>query len=100
MTTGGSVPSAGVSLPAADARVPVDPQQAPHGVPGGKFLPYGLGLIAALLMVGGFSLGVYIPNLHNGLLAAAFTAVGVFVLRRRPGHREGWLFVAAGVAHA
>jgi len=53
-----------------------------------------------VFVVGGFSLGVYLPNLHNGLIAATFTAVGVFVLSRRPGNREGWLFIATGVAHA
>ena len=33
-------------------------------------------MICALLVAGGFILGVYMPNLHNGLIAAAFTAVG------------------------
>lgn len=59
-----------------------------------------LGLVAAVLVASGFALGVHLSNLHNGLLAASFTAVGVFVLDRRPGHREGWLFVAVGLAHA
>ncbi len=68
--------------------------------PGVVVAGYGLGLTSAFLVAGGFSLGVHLANLHNGLIAAAFTAVGVFVLRLRPGHREGWLFIAAGVAHA
>jgi antitoxin (DNA-binding transcriptional repressor) of toxin-antitoxin stability system len=59
-----------------------------------------LGGLAALLAIGGFGLGVYLPNLHNGLIAAAFTAVGVFALRRRPDNREAWLFAVTGVAHA
>ena len=63
-------------------------------------MPYGLGLICALLVAGGFTLGVYMANLHNGLIAAAFTGVGVFVVLRRPGNREGWLFIATGVATA
>ena len=43
---------------------------------------------------------VYMPNLHNGRIAAAFTRVRVFVICRRPGNREGWLFIATGVTHA
>ena len=62
--------------------------------------PWALGLICAALVTGGFGLGVYMPNLHNGLIAASFTAVGLFVVGRRPGNREGWLFVATGLAHA
>ena len=53
-----------------------------------------------MLVAAGFSLGVYLANLHNGLIAVSFTAVGVFVLTKRPGHREGWLFIATGLAHA
>jgi signal transduction histidine kinase len=59
-----------------------------------------LGVACLALVAIGFGLGVYLPNLHNGLIAAAFTAVGVLVLARRPGNREGWLFVATGLAHA
>lgn len=62
--------------------------------------PWALGLICAALVIAGFGLGVYTPNLHNGLIAASFTAVGLFVVGRRPGNREGWLFVATGLAHA
>ncbi|MFE9644294.1 sensor histidine kinase [Streptomyces sp. NPDC006365] len=51
-------------------------------------------------MTVGFSLGLYLPNLHNGLIAASFAAVGLFVVGRRPGNREGWLFVATGLASA
>ena len=100
MTAGASFVGAGISPPAADARVPGKPQQTPDGGPRKTVLPYALGLISAVLVAGGFSLGVYMANLHNGLLAAAFTAVGVFVVCRRPGNREGWLFTATGVAHA
>jgi signal transduction histidine kinase len=59
-----------------------------------------VGLCCALLVLGGFSLGMYPPNLHNGLIAASFTAVGLFVVVKRPGNREGWLFVATGLASA
>lgn len=66
----------------------------------GARAPVALGLVCLALVAGGFALGIRLPNLHNGLIAATFTAVGVLVLGRRPGHREGWLFVAAGLAHA
>lgn len=90
----------GVTPPLADAGIPVDREQPAPGGRGATVVAYGLGLICGLLVGGGFLLGVYMPNLHNGLIAAAFTAVGVFVVLRRPGNREGWLFIATGVAHA
>lgn len=67
---------------------------------GGNVVPLALGLVCAVLVAAGFGFGVYLPNLHNGLIAATFAAVGVLVLRRRPGNREAWLFVATGLAHA
>lgn len=51
------------------------------------------------LVVPGMLLGVQWDNLHNGLLALSFAAVGSFVLGRRPGQREALLFLAAGLAH-
>jgi signal transduction histidine kinase len=59
-------------------------------------LPAAVGLVVAA----GFTLGFQADNLHNGLLALSFTAVGAFVLYRRPGQREALLFTAAGVAQA
>ncbi|MEV6490447.1 hypothetical protein AB0M20_17740 [Actinoplanes sp. NPDC051633] len=59
-----------------------------------------VGAVTAALVAGGFALGVHVGNLHNGLIAASFTAVGLFVVRRRPGNRVGRLFVATGVGHA
>ncbi len=59
-----------------------------------------LGLVAMVMVVAGFGLGVYRSNFHNGLIAAPFTAVGVFVVLRQPRNRAGWLFLATGVAHA
>jgi signal transduction histidine kinase len=59
-----------------------------------------VGGLCTLLVAVGFSLGLYLPNLHNGLIAVSFTAVGLFVLAKRPGHREGWLFAATGLGHA
>ncbi|HWD80483.1 MAG TPA: histidine kinase [Kribbella sp.] len=57
-----------------------------------------VGLGTALLVGYGLMLGFHLDNLHNGLLGAAFTAVGLYVLRMRPGHREARLFVATGIA--
>ena len=89
--------------PAADCDAHADPPGASHdGRPrrARRIAPGALGLLSAALVIGGFSLGVHLPNLHNGLIAATFTAVGVFVVAKRPGNREGWLFIATGLAHA
>lgn len=59
-----------------------------------------VGALVAVLVAGGFVLGFQQANVHNGLLAVAFTAVGLYVVWQRPGNREAWLFVATGVAHA
>ncbi|MBB5868087.1 signal transduction histidine kinase [Allocatelliglobosispora scoriae] len=61
---------------------------------------WALGTATAVLVGGGFALGLNVGNLHNGLIAASFGAVGLYVVHRRPGSREGWLFVAVGVTHA
>ena len=53
--------------------------------------------VVVVLAVVGFSRGVWLPNLHNGLLAVAFAVVGSYILYQRPGHREGGLFLATGV---
>jgi hypothetical protein len=53
--------------------------------------PVALGLLSLTLVASGFGLGIHLPNLHNGLIAATFTAVGVLVLGKRPHNREGWL---------
>ncbi|HEX2053672.1 MAG TPA: hypothetical protein VHJ78_08120, partial [Actinomycetota bacterium] len=57
-------------------------------------------LLVALLVGYGWFLGFHLDNLHNGLLAASFSAVGLYVVRMLPRHREGWLLVAVGVIHA
>jgi DNA-binding CsgD family transcriptional regulator len=67
--------------------------------------PRGLRGLVPLLLVSavvvivavGLSRGLWLPNLHNGLLALALTIVGAYVLFQRPGHREGLWFMAAGV---
>lgn len=53
-----------------------------------------------VLVALGMLLGVQEGNLHNGLLALSFAAVGDLVLRRRPGQREAELFLLAGAAQA
>ena len=59
-----------------------------------------VGVVTAGLVAVGFALGLHVGNLHNGLIAASFGAVGWYVIRRRPSNREGWLFLATGAAHA
>lgn len=56
--------------------------------------------LAVVLVTLGFARGFWLANLHNGLLALAFTGVGAYVLFQRPGHREGILFTATGVVEA
>src|ERR1700712_1780437 len=53
--------------------------------------------LVVVLVAFGLSRGIWLSNLHNGLLALALTIVGAYVLFQRPGHREGLLFMAAGV---
>jgi hypothetical protein len=48
----------------------------------------------------GWRLGLHPDNLHNALLGGSFSAVGLYIVRMRPRHREGWLFVATGVVHS
>lgn len=57
-------------------------------------------LLVATLVGYGWFLGFHVENVHNGLLGGSFTAVGLYVVRMRPRHREGWLLVATGVLHA
>lgn len=86
----------------ADARDGVSPEDERQGH-SGRWRTVGvagLGFIVAVLVAVGFGLGVYGANVHNGLIAAPYTAVGVFVVLRRPRNRVGWLFLATGVAHA
>ncbi|HEY5978252.1 MAG TPA: histidine kinase [Microlunatus sp.] len=59
-----------------------------------------LGLLVIGLVAFGATLGFHLGNLHNALLAFTFAGVGLYVLRARPGHRVGQLFVGLGVASA
>jgi len=72
-----------------------EPTRGPRGA-----LPLLLVSIVVVLVTFGFSRGFWISNLHNGLLALAFAAVGSYVLVQRPGHREGVLFMATGLLEA
>ena len=53
-----------------------------------------------VLVTFGLARGFWLSNLHNGLLALAFTAVGAYVLFQRPGHRAGVLFMSTGAVEA
>lgn len=53
-----------------------------------------------ILVIVGLAQGLWVANLHNGVLAVAFTAVGAHVLHERPRHRVGQVFVATGVVEA
>lgn len=59
-----------------------------------------MGLLVLGLVAYGATLDFHIGNLHNALLALTFAGVGLYVLRARPGHRMGQLFVWLGVADA
>ncbi|WP_148572605.1 sensor histidine kinase [Nocardioides caldifontis] len=59
-----------------------------------------LGVLVLGLVGYGATLGFHLGNLHNGLLALTFAGVGLYVLRARPGHPVGQLFVYLGVAGA
>jgi hypothetical protein len=71
------------------------------GFRGGRGLgPLSLVSGVVVLVAFGQARGLWLSNLHNGLLAVAFTFVGAYVLYQRPGHREGRLFLATGVVEA
>ncbi len=53
-----------------------------------------------VMTVAGWARGLESTNLHNGLLALAFTGVGAYIGFQRPGHREGLLFLATGTLEA
>ena len=59
-----------------------------------------IALVVAGLVGSGWSLGFHLDDAHNGLMGLSFTAVGLYVVRMRPRHREGVLFVAVGILHA
>ena len=63
-------------------------------------MPLLLVSLVVVVVAFGLSRGLWLSNLHNALLALALTIVGAYVLFQRPGHREGLLFMAAGVVEA
>ncbi len=63
-------------------------------------LPLLLLSAVVVLVTLGLARGLWLANLHNGLLALAFTAVGAYVRFQRPGHLTGALFLATGVVEA
>ena len=56
------------------------------------------GVVVAV--VAGFSRGIWLPNLHNGLLALSFASVGAYVLHQQPENRCGTAFLATGIVEA
>lgn len=56
------------------------------------------GVVVAV--VAGLARGVWLANLHNGLLALAFAFVGAYVSHQQPRNRFGWAFLATGVVEA
>lgn len=63
-------------------------------------MPLLCGCAVVVLISLGQAEGLWLANLHNGLLGLAFTFVGVYVLFQRPGHREGRLFLGTGLVEA
>ena len=63
-------------------------------------VPLGLVSLCVLLVTWGLARGVWISNLHNGLLALALALVGAYVLLQRRDHPVGVLMLAAGTVHA
>ncbi|MEZ0580083.1 LuxR C-terminal-related transcriptional regulator [Nocardioides sp. MH1] len=55
-----------------------------------------LGVVVALVSAG-FAHGLWLANLHNGLLALAFGGVAAWTLLLRPRHPEALLLAAVGV---
>ena len=60
-------------------------------------MPLALVSVVVVMVVVGFSRGLWLSNIHNGLLALSLTGVGAYVLHQRPGHREGALLLGAGL---
>lgn len=63
-------------------------------------MPLLLSSAVVVLVAIGLGRGLWPANLHNALLALAFTAVGVHVLHQTPAHRGGRLFLATGIVQS
>jgi DNA-binding CsgD family transcriptional regulator len=55
-----------------------------------------LGGVVVLVSVG-LARGIWVSNLHNGLLALSFAAIGTYLSTQRPRNRAGSLFLATGL---
>ena len=53
-----------------------------------------------VVVTAGFAQGVWVGNLHNGLLGLAFTCVGAYVLHQQPQNRCAAAFLATGFVEA
>jgi DNA-binding CsgD family transcriptional regulator len=78
-----------------------------HGLVAGTGSRGVRGLVPLLIVSGvvvlvavGQARGLWLSNLHNGLLAVTFAFVGAYVVFQRPGHREGVLFLMTGVVES
>ncbi len=86
--------------PTRRARAIIPSMDEPRSRESWALLPL-LALCAVVALVAvGFSRGFWLENLHNGLLAFAFSFVGAIVLFSRPNQREGLLFLATGTLEA
>jgi DNA-binding CsgD family transcriptional regulator len=56
--------------------------------------------VVVLVVAFGASRGLWLANLHNGLLALACAGVGAYVLWQRPRHAVGTLLLATGLVEA
>ena len=56
--------------------------------------------VVVMVVIGLGRGGVWVSNIHNGLLALMFTFVGAYIAAQRPDHREASLFLATGLVEA
>lgn len=71
----------------------------PARVPQGVFPLLTLAVVVALVVIGG-ARGLWLANLHNGLLALACAGVGTYVAWQRPAHLVGRLLLWTGLVEA
>lgn len=76
----------------------VPPHRAPAATSGVAPL-LTLGMVVLLVALGS-ARGLWLANLHNGLLALACAGVGAYVLRERPRHLVGTLLLATGLVES
>lgn len=76
------------------------PRPEPGDRGAGGYVAFLMLSVIVVFVVVGLARGVWLTNLHNGLLALAFGLVGTYVSIERPGHRLGRLFLATGAVEA